>query len=186
MSLTNFFVPTYTHMLQALSAWLDKAQEQRPDAEALLSARLAPDMLPLSSQVRFACFQAQEAIYRLRGEAVPEALTHVALEGQKAGEAPGTLAEAQVRIKEALSFLKDLPADSLDASADRPVALDLPTGMIFDMTGEQFARDWAMPQFYFHIVTAYAILRAQGLELGKADYVQHMFGYLRPGTMQES
>ncbi|WP_206455844.1 DUF1993 family protein [Aurantimonas marina] len=69
MSLTNLLVPTYTQMLRALSGWLDKAQKQIPDAgaEALLSARLAPDMYPLSSQVCFACLQAQEATFRLRG-----------------------------------------------------------------------------------------------------------------------
>lgn len=110
-------------MLQSLLAWLDKAQENAPDAEAMLSRRLAPDMYPLSTQIRFACFQAQEATFRLRG------------------------------------------------------------GMTFDMTGEQYARDWALAQFYFHLVTAYAILRGEGLELGKADYVPHMFAYLRPGTM---
>ena len=56
-------------------------------------------------------------------------------------------------------------------------------GMIFDFSAEQYVRDWALPQFYFHVMTAYAILRAQGVALGKADYVTHMFGYVRPGTM---
>ena len=55
-------------------------------------------------------------------------------------------------------------------------------GMIFDLTGEQYARDWALPQFYFHLMTAYAILRKEGVELGKADYVAHMFAYLHTGT----
>ena len=55
-------------------------------------------------------------------------------------------------------------------------------GMVFDLTAEQYVRDWALPQFYFHLMTAYAILRAEGIELGKADYVAHMFAYLRPGT----
>jgi hypothetical protein len=57
--------------------------------------------------------------------------------------------------------------------------------MIFDLTGEQYARDWALAQFYFHLNTAYAILRNQKIELGKADYVPHMFAYLRPGTMPQ-
>lgn len=51
--------------------------------------------------------------------------------------------------------------------------------MILDLTVEQHARDWALPQFYFHVVTAYAIMRAQGIELGKANYAPHMFAYLR-------
>ena len=59
----------------------------------------------------------------------------------------------------------------------------LPMGMIFDLTAEQYVRDWALPQFYFYVMTAYAILRAAGIDLGKADFVAHMFAYLRPGTM---
>ena len=71
MTLTDILVPTYLQMLRALSAWLYKAQAQVPEdkAEALLSTRLAPDMLPLSTQIRFGCAQAQEAVFRLRGEA---------------------------------------------------------------------------------------------------------------------
>lgn len=185
MSLTNLLVPAYSQMLKALSAWLDKAQAQFPDADALLLERLAPDMFPLSSQVRFCCYQAQEAVCRLRGEALPDALHKLGLDGRQAGERPGSLADGQARIAEALAFLEALGADALDDGADRPIALELPNGMIFDMTGEQYACDWALPQFYFHLVTAYGILRSKGLELGKADYVQHMFAYLRPGTMPQ-
>ncbi|MGF1474839.1 MAG: DUF1993 family protein [Geminicoccaceae bacterium] len=186
MSLTNLLVPTYTQMLQALSGWLEKAQKQVPEAEALLSARLAPDMFPLSSQVRFACFQAQEATFRLRGEAIPKFLDQLAREGRNAGDQSGSMSDAQDRISEALLLLGDLGSDALDAGAQRPITLELPDGMIFDMTGEQYARDWAMPRFYFHLITAYAILRGQKIELGKADYVQHMFTYLRPGSMTQS
>lgn len=188
MSLTKLLIPTYTQMLKGLSGWLNKAEKQLPEAEAeaLLSACLAPDMYPLSSQICFACFQAQEATFRLRGEAVPGALEQVALEGRNAVENPGSLSDAEARISEALSFLGNLGSDALDAGAKRSITLELPTGMIFDMTGEQYARDWALAQFYFHLNTAYAILRGRGIELGKADYVQHMFAYLRPGSMQQS
>jgi hypothetical protein len=171
-------------MLRGLSGWLDKAQKQLPkaEAEALLSARLAPDMYPLSSQVSFACFQAQETTYRLRGESMPEALEQMAADGRNAGEQPGSIADAQYRIGEALAFLDALEPNSLDAGAERQMSLELPTGVVFDLTGEQYARDWALAQFYFHLNTAYAILRNQKIELGKADYVPHMFAYLRPGT----
>jgi uncharacterized protein len=184
MSLTNLLVPTYMQMLRSLSAWLDKAQEQLPEAdvEALLVKRLAPDMLPLSSQVRFACYQAHEAVYRLRDMPLPEALELSGREGQNAGEHPGTISDAQARINEALSMLKGLGSDALDNGAHLSVALELPDGMTFDMTGEQYARDWALAQFYFHLVTAYGILRSQKVELGKADYVSYMFAYLRPGS----
>ncbi|WP_310619717.1 DUF1993 domain-containing protein [Flexibacterium corallicola] len=187
MPLTNLLVPTYAQMLRGLSGWLDKAQKQLPkaEAEALLSARLAPDMYPLSSQVSFACFQALEATYRLRGESVPDALKQIAADGQNAAERPGSIANAQGRISETITFLNTLDANSLDAGAEQQISLELPTGMIFDMTGEQYARDWALAQFYFHLITAYAILRNQKIELGKADYVPHMFAYLRPETMPQ-
>ena len=63
------------------------------------------------------------------------------------------------------------------------IAHALPNGMIFDLTAEQYARDWALPQFYFHLMIAYAILRNRKVELGKADYIPHMFAYLRPDTL---
>ncbi|WP_298967141.1 DUF1993 domain-containing protein [uncultured Methylobacterium sp.] len=180
MSLTELLVPASAQMLRALSGWLDKAQAQGPGAETLLAARLAPDMYPLSSQIRFACLQAQEATYRLMGETVPEALDRLAREGREAGERPGSLTEAKARIGEALARLAGLGPDALDAGAGRTITLELPGGLIFDLTGERYARDWALPQFYFHLMTAYAILRSRGIDLGKADYVPHMFAYLRP------
>jgi len=169
-------------MLRTLAGLLDKAQAQMPDgkAEALLSARLAPDMYPLSSQVRFAAFQALEATFRLRGKPVPHWLDEIAAEGRSAGETPGSLANAKARIDEALHFLNDIEPHALDSGVERPITLELPNGIVFDMTGEQYARDWALAQFYFHVITAYAILRNQGIEIGKADYVPHMFAYLRP------
>lgn len=187
MSLTQFLIPTYTQMLRTLSSWLEKTQNQvaADEAEALLAARLAPDMYPLSTQVRFACLQAQEATYRLRGEPLPDTLDQLAQEGRDGGEQPGSISQAQARITEALSLLEGLAPDALDDGAERTISIELPNGMIFDMTGDQYARDWAVAQFYFHLMTAYAILRNQGIELGKADYVPHMFAYLRPGTMPQ-
>lgn len=188
MSLTNLLIPSYSQMLRALSGWLDQAKKQMPEAEAeaLLSERLAPDMYPLSSQVRFACLQAQEATFRLRGEHLPEELEQLAREGRNAGEQPGSISDAQARIGEALWLLGDLGSDALDAGAQRSITLELPNGLIFELTGEQYARDWALAQFYFHLVTAYAILRSRNVELGKADYVPYMFSYLRPGSMPQS
>ncbi|MCW2396075.1 MULTISPECIES: DUF1993 domain-containing protein [unclassified Sphingobium] len=180
MSLTASLVPTYRQMLRTLSGLLDKAEQQMPaGAQALLAARLAPDMYPLAAQIRFAALQAQEALFRLRGQPLPAALVALAAEGQAAGHSPGSLAQARARLAEALAALDALPSGALDAGASLPIALDLPGGLAFDMTGEDYARDWALPQFYFHVVTAYAILRKEGIEIGKADYVPHMFAYLR-------
>ncbi len=184
MSLTTLLIPTYTQMLQTLAGMLDKASAQIPqeEAEALLSKRLADDMLPLSSQIRFVCFQAQETTYRLRGLPVPETVLQVAQEGRNAGEEPGSVADARARINDALAFLKTLEADALDAGAEMAITLEIQDGSLFDLNGEQYARDWALPQFYFHLVTAYGILRNQKIEIGKIDYVPHMFAYLRPAS----
>ena len=185
MSLTNLLVPTYKQMLKTLSGWLDKAQAQMPQgrAEALLSARLAPDMFPLSTQIRFSCVQAQEGIFRLKGEDFPNSIETLLDEGRNAGEHPGSIADAQARIDETVALLDSFAPGALDADPERPIAHALPTGMVFDLTAEQYARDWTLPQFYFHLMIAYAILRSEGVDLGKADYVTHMFAYLRPGTM---
>jgi uncharacterized protein len=186
MNLTALLIPSLANQLTAISRWLDKAEafaaerEERPDG--LLALRLAPDMFPLTTQLRFAAFQAQEPVYRLRGEAVPEAVLEVRQEGRDGGERPGTWAEARARVAEAASFLATVGSDELDAAAGKPIAHELPTGMIFDMTGEQYVRDWALPQVAFHQLIAYAILRQAKVPLGKVDYVPHMFGYLRPGT----
>ncbi|RFC64030.1 DUF1993 domain-containing protein [Fulvimarina endophytica] len=184
MTITDLLIPTYRQMLRMLTGLLDKAERQASEtADDLLSARLRSDMLPLSAQFRFAAFQAQEAVYRLRGEPVPASLHAVATEGRNAGDAPGSIADARACVEQAITFLDAVTPGALDAGAQLPIALELPGGLAFDMTGEQYARDWALPQFYFHVVTAYAILRSQGVEIGKADYVPHMFAYLRPGTM---
>jgi len=185
MTLANLLVPTYRQMLQRLSGWLDKAEAQMPDgtADALLSARLAPDMFPLSTQVRFACVQAQEGVFRLKGQDFPASVQNLLEEGREAGEHPGSIASARARIDQTIAMLDDLAPGALDGDPERPIAHALPNGIVFDLTAEQYARDWALPQFYFHLMIAYAILRSEGVDLGKADYVAHMFPYLRPGTM---
>ena len=186
--LSNMLVPTYVQMLGALSEWLGKAEAQMPDggAESLMAARLAPDMFPLSTQVRFACVQAQEGVFRLRGQPFPAAVEVLLDEGRNAAERPGLIADARARIAETMAVLDAAGADMPDVNPATPIAHALPQGMVFDLTAEQYVRDWALPQFYFHVMAAYAILRASGVGLGKADYVAHMFTYLRPGTTPAS
>ena len=183
MMLNDILVPTYTQMLGALSAWLGKAEETLSDgARALLTARLAPDMFPLATQIRFACVQAQEGVFRLRQETFPPSIEVLLNEGRNAAEHPGSIAHARTRIDETLTLVKAIAADTPGIDPATLIAHALPQGMVFDLTAEQYIREWALPQFYFHVMTAYAIMRAQGVELGKADYVAHMFAYLRPGT----
>jgi len=181
MSLTTLLVPTFTQMLGTLSGWLDKAGRQSPGdaAEELLSARLAPDMLPLSTQVRFACVQAHEAAHRLRGIEFPPIVAELLDEGRQAEVRPGSMAQAQARIAETIAFLNELAPGALDADPNSALAHTLANGMTFDLTAEQYARDWVLGQFYFHVMTAYAILRHAGADLGKADYVAHLLPFLR-------
>jgi hypothetical protein len=190
MQLTALLVTTLSNQLDAVAGWLDKAEtfarDRGEDPSALLALRLAPDMFPLTTQLRFLAFQAQEPIYRLRGEAVPDAVLEVRQEGRDGGENPGSWAAARARIGEAARLLATVGPQELDDAVGRPLAHELPTGMIFDMTGETYVRDWALPQVAFHQMTAYAILRHAGVPLGKVDYVPHMFGYLRPGTAPDA
>lgn len=188
MTPPDVLVPTYLHMLKALAAWLAKAEAQLPEggAEGLLLARLAPDMFPLATQVRFACVQAREGVFRLKGQAFPATLENLLNEGRSAAERPGSMADARERLRETVAIVEAVDTAALDVDPAMPIAHALPNGMTFDLTAEQYVRDWALPQFYFHVMAAYAILRAEGIDLGKADYVAHMFAYLRPGTMPAS
>jgi len=187
MNLTALLIPSVTNQLGAVIGWLDKAEafaaERGTSPDDLLPLRLAPDMFPLSSQLRLIAFQAQEPLYRLRGQPVPDAVLQVRQEARDGGDAPGTFAAARARLAEAVAALAAVGPGEFDGAAEAPLAHDLPMGMVFDMTGETYVRDWALPQIAFHHVTAYAILRQAGVPLGKVDYVPHMFAYLRPGTM---
>ncbi|MFN3389072.1 MAG: DUF1993 family protein [Allosphingosinicella sp.] len=186
----DLFLPTACNALGALQTWLDKAEAHArgrgEDPDALPALRLAPDMYPLSAQLRFVAFMAQEPVYRLRGEALPDALLYVRQEGWESNDAPGPLAPARARLAEAQAFLGSVDPESLGGGEERAVALDLANGMIFDLDGVGYLRDWALPQLHFHHLTAYAILRHHGVPLGKVDYVPHMWRYLREGTMPQA
>uniref|UniRef100_B0T8H0 DUF1993 domain-containing protein n=1 Tax=Caulobacter sp. (strain K31) TaxID=366602 RepID=B0T8H0_CAUSK len=176
MNLYALAVPSFVQMLRGLSVQLDKgaafARDKGLEPSTLIEARLAPDMFPLSDQVRFACHQAADAVARLTGQA-PSELTDVepSFEALKA------------RIAATVAILEATPQTSFEGAEDRAIELRMPNGIVFDMTGDQFLRDWALAQFYFHLVTAYAILRHTGVALGKPDYVSHAIAYVRPGTM---
>ena len=128
-------------------------------------------MFPLASQIRFTCSQALQPLSRLGGIAVPE-LPDDATD----------FAGMQEQIAATLAVLDGVDRTALGDDMARAVSFDLPNGMAFDMTALTYVRDWAQPQFYFHLVAAYSILRHMGIPLGKADYVGYMMAYLRPGT----
>jgi hypothetical protein len=186
MDFTALLIVSLSNQLAAVSGWLDKAEAfaaDRPGGpDALLALRLAPDMFALTTQLRFLAFQAQEPVFRLRGEEVPEAVLAIRQEGRDGGERPGTWAEARGRIAETSQFLASVGPGELAGAAAEAIVHALPNGMVFDMTGEQYVRDWALPQAAFHQMAAYAILRHAGVPLGKVDYVPHMFAYLRSGA----
>ncbi|MGR6739782.1 DUF1993 domain-containing protein [Pseudomonas chlororaphis] len=171
MSIYAMTVPCFAQMLRALNSFLNKGEEHARercfDPQVLLQARLAPDMYDLAAQVRFTCTQAREAVQRLSGLPVTGL------------PAPASMAEAKALIEQTLAFLAEADRELIESSGQRAVAIELPNAIAFDMTGEEYARNWATPQFYFHLVTAYDILRHNGVPLGKAEYAQHMFAYLR-------
>ncbi|MEM7729226.1 MAG: DUF1993 domain-containing protein [Pseudomonadota bacterium] len=175
--LHNLLVPTYRNMLQALSGWLSKAEDHGGDK--LMSARLIDDMFPLAAQICFACLQAREPVYRLNGEPLPDALEALAATGRDGGAGLDNLTAAKDEVRKALAFLDTVTPEQLSGGEDQAVELVLPNGMTFDLSGLDYVRDWALPQFYFHLNTAYAILRKEGVPLGKVDYVPHMFAHMR-------
>lgn len=169
MAIGRLVIPLYTQMLDALLCQLNKAEafhSADKDLEELGERRLAPDMFPLFDQIRFVCLQAAEVVARLQGEPVPLV------------ERPGTHSEAEQAVAKALETLAAARESDLAAAAGNLVRLELEGGLNFVLSGEEYVRDWAIPQFHFHLVTAYAIMRASGVPLGKADYVSHMFRYL--------
>lgn len=166
MSLYTVTLPCFAQMLRSLTTLLAKGEEHARargfDAQNLLDSRLAPDMHTLARQVEFSCTQAQEAVCRL-----PRLAT------------PASMDDARALIERTLAILAGADRAQIDSGAARQVSIALPDGMTFDMSGDEYAANWATPQFYFHLVTAYNILRHNGVPLGKAEYVQHMFAYLR-------
>ena len=166
---TETFVP----MLRSLSNILDKGAEharaKKSDPAALVNARLAPDMYPLSQQVQIACDQASDATARLTATDAPQFDNN-----------EKTLDELKARIAKTVDYVQGVRETAFEGAEDRKIIIPIPEdNMEFEMNGLQFLRDWALPQFYFHVVTAYDILRHNGVDIGKRDYVSHVGVYLR-------
>ena len=166
MNAKDLLVPTHRQMLGTLKGLLAKAADDAR-GDALLQAKLIDDMNPLSTQVRFLCNMVGEAMARVAG-----------IEFTSDEKDPTTLTQAQDRIDATLAQLEEWAM--LDFVADDAAQeLALPNGMTFDLTTYEYVRDWSVPQFYFHTMTAYSILRKEGLNVGKADFVPYMLRYLR-------
>lgn len=173
--LYDLSVPAYINGLKSLSAQLEKALAWGVDNGVgelqFIAARLAPDMFPLAAQVRFSCSQAMQAPTRLGAAGAPDL-----------GDDATDFAGLQAQIAATLAWLESVDAATIDGDPGRAISFTLPNGMAFDMTATTYVRDWAQPQYYFHLVAAYAILRHMGVPLGKADYVSYMMAYLKSGT----
>jgi len=156
-------VPVFVHYLNNLKRILQKAAahavQHRIDETALLGARLFPDMLALTRQVQIACDGAKGAAARLTGSEIP---VHPDTEA--------SFAELVARIDKTLAFIEGLGAGAFEGSGEREIVLTLRAGPR-SFTAPDFLRLWALPNFYFHITTAYGLLRHNGVPLGKMDYL---------------
>lgn len=162
-SLHSVSVPVFVRMLKNVSALLDKAAAdaatRRFDVTVLLQSRLAPDMFPLLRQVQLACDFAKGASARLAGVPVPPF-----------PDEELTVEELKDRIARVVAFCESVSAAQVDAGADRDITVKLRDGSI-ELKGIDYLNNMAMPNFYFHVTTAYAILRHNGVAIGKRDFV---------------
>jgi hypothetical protein len=165
-------IETFVPMLRSLSEILDKgaqhASAKNLDSAVLVNARLASDMFPLVRQVQVACDQAKNSTARLMGQEPPP------FEDNEQ-----TLDELKARIARTIAYLQSAPAAAFAGAEDREVKIPLADNLALEMNGLQFLRDWALPNFYFHLVTAYDILRHNGVDIGKRDYLSHIAGAIR-------
>ena len=164
MSISTASIPVFEIGLNALSVILDKAEAhaeaKKIDPTVLLNARLFPDMFPLTRQVQIACDQAKNGAARLAG-----------LEPPKYEDNEKTFAELKARIAKALAYVKTVDTKAIDAAADRQVTFPLGPNNKGHMKGADFLNHFVLPNFYFHLTTAYDILRHCGLEVGKRDFL---------------
>ncbi|ALK98643.1 hypothetical protein AB595_09805 [Massilia sp. WF1] len=163
LTMSTLSVPAFVRGLSILSTLLKKGEEHAAQAgaapDAMLGARLADDMLPLGAQVQRASDTAKFAVQRIGGGEAP-----------KFADEETTFAQLQERIANTIAYLHSVDAAQLDAGADREVSLKFGS-FGADFTGESYLLTFALPNFYFHVTTAYDILRNQGVKIGKLDYL---------------
>jgi hypothetical protein len=163
ISMYQASVPRFANILRNLSAVLDKAQAhaeaRKIDPLALTNFRLYPDMLPMKRQVQIACDTAKAASARLAGVEIP-----------KHEDTEETFPELKARIAKTLDFIQTFKPAQIDGSDEKAIHLKLGQREV-DFKGMQYLLGHALPNFYFHVTTAYDILRHNGVELGKRDYL---------------
>jgi hypothetical protein len=154
---------TFIHKLNNLAAILEKAaahaEARQYDGKVLVNSRLFPDMLPLSAQIQIATDGAKGGVARLAGQQPP-----------KYDDNESTLAELVERIRKTVAYLQGFTAEQIDGSEERAITLQVGKHT-FNFTGLPYLLHFVTPNFYFHITTAYNILRHNGVEIGKRDYL---------------
>jgi len=163
ISMYSASVPTFIRTLTNLAGILEKAQAhaetKKIKPEVLLNARLFPDMFALTRQVQIASDFAKGTVARLAG-----------IEPPSYADTESSFAELIARVQKTVDFLKTLKADQIDGSENRDIVLKMHTGEL-KFKGEAYLTQFSLPNFYFHATTAYAILRHNGIEIGKMDFM---------------
>src|SRR4051812_21769226 len=163
LSMYQASAPRFATMLRNLSTLIDKAQAhceaKKIEPAALTTFRLYPDMFPLTRQVQIACDTAKGAVARLAGAEIP-----------KHEDTEQTFAELKARIAKTVDFIESVPAAKVDGTEEKEIVLAMRSGER-RFKGMQYLLGFAYPNFYFHITTAYNILRHNGVELGKMDFI---------------
>ena len=164
ISMSSASLPVFKAMLGNLSHILDKgqahAEAKKFDPAALLQFRLAPDMLPFTRQILIACDGAKNGMARISG-----------VEAPKFEDTEATFPELKARIQKTLDYLGSVPSESVDGTEDKDITFPIGRDKTRTMKAEAYLKHSVMPNFYFHVTMAYAILRHNGVELGKADYL---------------
>jgi hypothetical protein len=163
LSMYDASVPVFRQMLGSLAAILDKAEAyaaaRKIEPAVLLQSRLYPDMFPLVRQVQIAADFAKGASARLAGADVP-----------RYDDTEQTFGELKQRIAKTLAFIDGLPREAIASSEERDISITV-AGNTREFKGQAYLVHYALPNFYFHLTTAYAILRHNGVEIGKRDFI---------------
>ena len=166
ISMHSASVPIFVRMLGNLTTWLDKAEAhataRKFETSVYLAARLAPDMLPFTKQIQFACDAAKFGVARL-----------ASVEAPKFDDIEVSIAELRERIRKTVAFVQSVPAAQVDGTEDKDVIVPRRDGQI-TLKGEFYLKHFVLPNFYFHLTTAYALLRQDGVALVKGDFLGAM------------
>jgi uncharacterized protein len=163
ISMHSASVPIFVRMLGNIATWLDKAEAhaaaKKFEPSVYLSARLAPDMLPFTRQIQIASDSAKFGIARLAG-----------IEAPKFEDNEASFADLRERIRKTIEFMQSVPAAQIDGTEEKDITVPRRAGPVI-MKGEFYLKHFVMPNVFFHVTTTYALLRHNGVELGKNDYL---------------